>query len=85
MQAKLKEEVDTLKSKLSQANQEVVRLRTALNQIAWPIHFNIELRSLDVALCQKIAQDALAIARLKCESRNRKETDGSSDGRTETC
>lgn len=64
---------------------EIQRLRTALNQIAWPIHFNIEPRSLDVALCQKIAQDTLAITRPKCESRNKKETDGSSGGRTGTC
>jgi len=54
-------EVVRLQGEVAERNAEIVRLRTALNQIAWPLHYNIEPKSLDVALCQKIAQDTLAI------------------------
>lgn len=54
---------------VAQANAEVVRLRTGLNQIGWPVHYGIHSGSIDVALCQKIAQDTLSSGPVVNENR----------------
>lgn len=53
--------IELQKDTQHQLNLEIIRLRKSLNLIAWPVHHGIHHASLDVALCQKIAQDTLAI------------------------
>lgn len=43
------------------ANEEVVRLRKALNTIAWPAHFGLSVAQATPEMYRKIASDTLAI------------------------
>ena len=53
-----------VKQATSEAFTEIVRLRKALNQIAWPQHFGISQKEATTEMYRHIAMDALAIGKI---------------------
>jgi len=58
-----KEQLDALRQRVAVANHEIVRLRAALNQIAWPSSYGLNWEQMTKDGLRHIAVDALAIMR----------------------
>jgi len=53
-----------VKQATNEANMEIVRLRNALNQIAWPDNFGVSSKHATTEMYRHIAIDALAIGKI---------------------